>query len=231
MNDFVLIDKSTGNKKHFDTRAQAEEKRDEMSGLVDGEMAIEPVSDASEASEEPDGADNTKVEQTTTDGGQAATVVSEDKTETVAKPEQRAENPERVTDDAYNNQDPLEQLGEELDTDPLSILPSHMIDEIQGKPSVNKRGYAMIAERYNISTSAEIVQFPWDNEEGRCVAKATAVTENGKEYSGWATACADDGDMDDQLIELAETRSLKRSISWASGVGIVSYQELMDELE
>jgi hypothetical protein len=106
-----------------------------------------------------------------------------------------------------------------------------MVDDIQGKPAVNKRGYAMIAERYNIQTSAEIVQFPWDNSEGRCVAHATAVTEDGKEYSGWATASAEDGDMEDQLIELAETRSLKRSISWASGVGIVSYQELMSELE
>lgn len=37
--------------------------------------------------------------------------------------------------------------------------------------------------------------------------------------------------MPDQIIELAETRALKRATSWASGVGIVSYQELMNELQ
>lgn len=125
----------------------------------------------------------------------------------------------------------LDELGESLETDPLSILPGHMVDSIQGQPAVNKRGYAMIAERYGIEASADVVQLPWENEEGRCVAKATAITDDGKEYSGWATACADDGDMADQLIELAETRALKRSVAWASGAGIVGYQELSNQLE
>jgi hypothetical protein len=126
--------------------------------------------------------------------------------------------------------DPLDQLGEELGTDPLDILPGHMTDTIQGQPAVNKRGYAMIAERYGIAVSAEILSYPWDNPEGRCVAKATAETDDGRTYTGHATANADDGDMQEQIIELAETRALKRAVSWASGVGIVSYQELMNEL-
>jgi len=136
-----------------------------------------------------------------------------------------------LSDEPSVSDDPLAQLGEELGTDPLEILPSHMIDNIRGEPAVNKRGYAMIAERYGIEASADVVELPWNNEESRCVAKATAITEDGKEYSGWATACAADGDMEDQLIELAETRALKRCVSWASGVGIVSYQELASELE
>jgi len=151
------------------------------------------------------------------DGGE----VVEEPTHTVEAPPK----PEESQDD------PLAQLGEELGTDPLSILPTHMVDTIQGQPAVNKRGYAMIAERYGIEAKAEIVELPWENEEGRCVAKATAITEEGKEYSGWATAAESDGDMPEQLIELAETRSLKRCVSWASGVGIVSYQELASELE
>lgn len=125
----------------------------------------------------------------------------------------------------------IDELGEELGTDPLSILPSHMVDRIQGQPAINKRGFAMIAERYGISVTADIVTFPWDNPENRCVAKATAVTDDGKEYTGYGTACAEDGDMSDQIVELAETRSLKRAVSWASGVGIVGYQELTQELQ
>lgn len=133
--------------------------------------------------------------------------------------------------DRVEDAEALDQLGESLQDDPLEILPSHMKDPIQGTPAVNKRGYAMIAERYGIGVSADIEQYPWENEEGRCVARATATTEDGREYSGWATACAGDDDMEDQIIELAETRALKRAVSWASGVGIVSYQELAGELE
>lgn len=58
-----------------------------------------------------------------------------------------------------------------------------------------------------------------------------AVTEDGKEYQDYATASADDGDMEDQIIELASTRALKRCVGWASGLGIVSYQELTNQLE
>ena len=147
--------------------------------------------------------------------------------EVVEEPNHTVEAPDTVE----SEDDPLAQLGEELGTDPLSILPSHMIDRIQGEPAVNKRGYAMIAERYGIEVTATIRELPWENEEGRCVAQSSAWTDDGKEYSGWATACADDGDMPEQLIELAETRAMKRAVSWASGVGIVSYEELASELK
>jgi len=140
-------------------------------------------------------------------------------------------SPEVVDEDVSKTGGALAELGQELGTDPLSILPSHMVDEIQGQLAVNKRGYAMIAERYGVAVSAEIVSYPWDNSEGRCVAKAEAETEDGRTYTGHATACVEDGDMADQIIELAETRSLKRAVSWASGVGIVSYQELASQLE
>ena len=157
----------------------------------------------------------------------------EDGQEVVADGE--GEPSEAVTDQLPEkpavDEDPLAQLGEELGTDPLDILPGHMVDNIQGQPAVNKRGYAMIAERYGIEASAEIEVYPWENDEGRCVARARAITDDGREYSGWATACAGDGDMDAQIIELAETRALKRCVSWASGVGIVSYQELSNQLE
>ena len=197
-----------GNSRTVESRAEAEDVKEDMEGLG---MDVE-------------------IRQAESDGGDVAERLAEETGDPVEKFESDEPLPEMDELETVDD-DPLAELGEELGTDPLSILPAHMVDTIQGEPAVNKRGYAMIAERYGIEASAEIKVYPWDNDEGRCVAKATAITEDGKEYSGWATACADDGDMAEQLIELAETRSLKRSVSWASGVGIVSYQELSSQLE
>ena len=65
----------------------------------------------------------------------------------------------------------LEELGDSLETDPLGILPGHMIDHIQGQPAINKRGYAMIAERYGVSVKAYIESYPWENDEGRRIPR------------------------------------------------------------
>lgn len=118
-----------------------------------------------------------------------------------------------------------------LDTDPLNVLPGFMVDSIKGEQAVNKHGYAMIAERYNIEVTTEMVQSPWDNDEGRVVCKATATTDDGKTYNAYGTACEADDDDRKNLIELADTRSQKRAIQWASGFGIVGYQELTGQLE
>jgi hypothetical protein len=136
------------------------------------------------------------------------------------------QEPDVVESDA----DAIDQLGESLEDDPLNVLPGHMQDTIQGQPAINKRGYSMIAERFGIEATATIESYPWENEQNRCVAKAEAITEDGKEYTGHATAATEDGDMPAQLIELAETRALKRAVSWASGLGIVAYEELTNEL-
>jgi len=193
--------------REFENRAEAEDAKQDLIGLgMDSQNLVITQDDPRDDSTETDG------------GTQDVSVVSD-------------ESPTKEPEPTQGDSDALDELGEELGTDPLSILPSHMTDRIQGQPAVNKRGYAMIAERYDISVSAEIVTYPWENEEKRCVAKATAITDDGREYSGHATACESDGDMSEQLIELAETRSLKRAVSWASGVGIVGYQELKQELE
>lgn len=208
---FVVRDTSRDTERECSSRSEAEETKADMVSLganpEDIEIIAPKASDGGTESVEAEPVADTTVEE-----------------ETEPQPAQEQE----ILTEAN---EAIDQLGEELGTDPLSILPSHMIDEISGQPAINKRGYAMIAERYGIETTADVVEYPWDNPENRCVAKATAVTEDGKTYTGWATASVEDGDMSEQIIELAETRSLKRSISWASGVGIVSYQEMMSELE
>lgn len=216
MTQFTVVNHATEKTFVEDSRADAEERA--TNGVEEFGFAESDIDVVQGAFEEYDDVETTPEP----DGGTVDTMNSPEPTDP-GGPEPEVVPPEDA--------DALDELGESLGTDPLSILPGHMIDSIQGQPAVNKRGYAMIAERYGIETSADVVTFPWENEEGRCVAKATAVTDDGKEYSGWATACAEDGDMADQLIELAETRALKRSVSWASGVGIVSYQELSEELQ
>ena len=202
------------------SRSEAEEKKStavELGATPENIEIVPPQEDI-----EPEVVDHA----TAADGG--AEVVEEQPT-----PEEMEADPDIITspEDLEQDAEAIDQLGESLGTDPLSILPSHMVDTIQGQPAVNKRGYAMIAERYNIGVSARIVEFPWENEEGRCVAHATAETEDDRRYSGWATASTEDGDMEAQIIEVAETRALKRAVSWASGVGIVSYVEMTDQLE
>jgi len=223
MTQFKLLDKTNDNESDpIDTRAKAEERKAQME-----DMGIDVESVEVGSAEEIDERTPDDVEVIEMDEHED---YEQDEEKMQEGYEKRAEESESVPD-VQGTEDALDQLGESLETDPLSILPGHMIDQIQGKPAINKRGYAMIAERYGVEVKAEMVSFPWENEEGRAVAKAVAKTESGKEYQDYATASAQDGDMEDQLIELASTRSLKRVTGWATGLGIVSYQELSNQLE
>lgn len=203
---YTVIDHGAENARVFDSRSEAKDKAAGIKQMIDDPAEIEVV----------DGTYNDYAEYEHDDGGDPGT------------PAAKAAAPD--SPDVQNADEAIDQLGESLEDDPLNVLPGHMKDTIQGQPAVNKRGYAMIAERFGIGVEARVREYPWDNDEGRAVAHATAETEDGNTYSGWATACADDGDMEDQLIELAETRALKRAVSWASGIGIVAYEELADQL-
>ena len=209
---YTVIDHGNENTRVEETQPDAEEKVKQLKSLVSNPNNIELVAGDFETYEEYKSETELHRE---TDGGDVPT----------------PEPAEFDTPDAPDTDSGLDQLGESLGQDPLEILPGHMIDQIQGQPAINKRGYAMIAERYGVSVKSYIESYPWDNDEGRCVARAVAVTDEGKEYQDFATARADDGDMPEQLVELASTRALKRVTGWATGLGIVSYQELASELE
>ena len=215
---YTLIDHTQDKEKHFDDKKAAQDNKAFLVKEYGNDVEIVENTDDTEAVD-------AKIVDHSTDGGQ----VVEPQTE--PEPQQQEQDVAPTPEQMQSGVESIDKLGESLESDPLNILPSHMKDSIQGTPAINKRGYAMIAERYGIEASAEIVSYPWDNDEKRCVAKAVATTDDGKEYTGWATACKGDGDMPAQIIELAETRALKRSVSWASGVGVVSYVELSDQLE
>jgi hypothetical protein len=215
MSNWIVRDTQRGNERIMSSHEEAKNKANDMVSLGAHPDYIEIISPSGEVVNE------TNTDETDETSEEQGPVMAEHTGETA----ESGHEPVPVESDAE-----LDELGDSLATDPLDILPDHMIDHIQGEPAISKRGYAMIAERYGIEVKADVLEYPWENEDGRAVAKALATTDEGKEYSGWGTACAGDGDMSDQLIELAETRALKRAVSWSSGVGIVSYHEMADEL-
>jgi len=120
----------------------------------------------------------------------------------------------------------------DLAEDPLSVMPSHFVDTIQGVPTINRKGYAVLAEHFGISVTAEPVTLPGETDFEYAEFQATATTHDGQEYSGFGSAHVDRMDGDDPylLAELAETRAMKRATAWATGVGMTAFSEMSNSL-
>lgn len=120
----------------------------------------------------------------------------------------------------------------DISTDPLSVMPSHFVDTIQGVPTINRKGYCVLAEHFGVSVKADPVTLPSETDFEYAEFRAVATTEDGSEYSGFGSAHVDrdDGDDPQLLAELAETRAMKRATAWATGVGITAYSEMSNEL-
>ena len=90
----------------------------------------------------------------------------------------------------------------------------------------------MLAENYGISVVAEPVTLPSATDFEYAEFQATATTEDGVEYSGFGSAHVDrmDGDDAHLLAELAETRAMKRAVSWATGIGMTAQEEMENSL-
>jgi hypothetical protein len=111
-------------------------------------------------------------------------------------------------------------------------MPSHFVDTIQGVPTINRKGYAVLAEHFGISVTAEPVTLPGETDFEYAEFQATATTHDGQEYSGFGSAHVDRMDGDDPylLAELAETRAMKRATAWATGVGMTAFSEMSNSL-
>jgi len=120
----------------------------------------------------------------------------------------------------------------DLAEDPLSVMPSHFVDTIQGVPTINRKGYAVLAEHFGISVTAEPVTLPGETDFEYAEFQATATTHDGQEYSGFGSAHVDRMDGDDPylLAELAETRAMKRATAWGTGVGMTAFSEMSNSL-
>jgi len=182
----------------------------------------------------------------TSDGGEA-TVESESVADKMEAPPEatQADVGESVTDtvDTTQNGDgtnqtpatgesePLAKLGEQLDTDPLDVLPGYMITHVDGKPSLNKRGVSVLAYHYGISvTNKATVAYPHETDFECAIVEITVEGKDGRVFVGAGEAHVDETPKH-QLLRMAETRAYKRAVIFATGTGIVGYQELMGELQ
>jgi len=119
-----------------------------------------------------------------------------------------------------------------VEDDPVDWMPSHFVDTIQGVPTVNRKGYAVIASQYGVAVTAEPITLASKTDFEYAEFRAVAQTEDGREYSGIGSAHVDRQDGDDKhlLNELAETRAMKRAVAWATGVGMTAVEEMKGEL-
>ena len=120
-------------------------------------------------------------------------------------------------------------------SDPLDVLPDYMIDVVEGQPTINKRGYAVIAEHFGIVVQSEAITTAGETDHEYAEFKARAwKKDDGPEcaYTGHATARAseDRQGLADNLNEMAETRAMKRAVAWASGLGILAWEELAGQV-
>jgi len=145
-----------------------------------------------------------------------ATVVDEEQTQ-----QESAQPPE-----------PVSESKPALDDDPVDWMPSHFVDNIQGVPTLNRKGYAVMAERFNVSVTSESVVRASETDFEYAEFRATAETEDGTEYSGFGSAHVERGDGDDEYLlnELAQTRAMKRAASWALGLGMTAKEEMENTL-
>lgn len=110
--------------------------------------------------------------------------------------------------------------------DPISWMPEHFIDIIEGVPAINRKGYAVLAEHYDISVRSEPVTYPGESDWEYAEFRAIATTPEGDEYTGYGSAHVDRGDDKTVLGELAETRACKRAVAWSTGVGMTAVEEM-----
>lgn len=128
------------------------------------------------------------------------------------------------------NENGLEQLGDSITDDPLDVLPSYMITHVDGKPTLNKRGVSVLAFHYDVEVvDHDVMLYPHESDYTAAAVRFT-VERDGKQYVGHGESHVDEMSKT-KLLRMAETRAYKRAVIFATGTGIVGYQEIMAELE
>jgi len=203
MSEFIVRDTDRGNERPCESRSEAEEVADELRSLG---ADVEIVAPDKDNNAEP--------------------------THTGAQP--IGDTPDEApSGNIATDTEALDAVAEkDIATDPLSVMPKHFVDQIQGVPTINRKGYAVLAEHFNVSVTAEPITLPSETDFEYAEFRAVATTEDGQEYSGFGSAHVDRQDGDDKhlLAELAETRAMKRATAWATGVGITAYSEMSNSL-
>jgi len=202
MSDWTLIDHDNGNRREFDSRADAERVRVDLLDL-----GIDPD-------------DLEIVPPTETDGSGAVEPEVVESGEVDGQPD---EAPDSRTPDGLDNRSVAD--------DPIAWMPGEFIDVIDGTEAINRKGFEVLAHFYDVSVTADLQMPPERTDHEYCRVKATAETADGRTVEAFGSAHVDRGDDPWLLVEMAGTRARKRAISVATGAGAVAVEELKNELD
>lgn len=199
----ITVTTDCGTAKEFDSRRDAQEAKQTHESLCD-ECSTEDISIAV-------GSESSTLKRTSNNGH-------------VPNPDQKSGGSVAV------------DVPESVQTDPLDIVPEYMISEVDGQPTINKRGYAVIANHFDIAVKAEAITTAGETDHEFAEFKATAWKQGeGPEqgYTGHATArrSEDRRGIENNLNEMAETRAMKRAVAWASGVGLLAWEEMVEYVD
>jgi len=191
------VEADNGNSRTVESRAEAEDVKEDMEGLG---MDVE-------------------IKQAESDGGSTKAKVVETPSE---DPRMEAEpEPAAKETDLQERQ---------VSEDPFEWMPGHYVDHIDGSPAINRQGYAVLAEFYEINVVSDVMVGPEETDFEYCRCEATAYDSEGNEYRAHGSAHVDRGDDKSLLLEMADTRATKRVLAIATGVGAVAVEELKNEL-
>jgi len=202
MSDWTLRDDANGNRRTFDTRADAEDAREDLLalGATPEDLEIVPPT-------ETDGSG--AVEPEVVDGEQADA--------------QPVETPDDNTPDTLDDRS--------VSDDPIAWMPGEFVDVIDGTEAINRKGFEVLAHFYDVSVTATLQTAPEETDHEFCRVKATAETAEGRTVEAFGSAHVDRGDDPWLLLEMAGTRARKRALSVATGAGAVAVEELKSELD
>jgi hypothetical protein len=223
MSDWLVKDSKRGVERPFESRSEAEEKAGDMKELIKDRGGDPERVDVIP----PNEGENQSVDVVDHSNGSGAVV--EESKESAGDTTQKDTNGIEATPDQFG--DALAEIGDSIETDPLDVLPGYMITHVDGKPSLNKRGVSVLAYHYDIDVvEREVVAYPHEHDYETAVVEIMVKNSEGRKFSGVGEAHANETPKH-QLLRMAETRAYKRAVIFATGTGIVGYQELMGELE
>jgi len=195
---FLVNDTSRDNDpREVETYAEAEETKNDMVSL---------------------GANPDDLEITEKDGVDAEIIDhspdTDESDETTAQPPE----PQETATDGYDLPD-----NPPMDTDPLSWIPSDFVDNIDGTTAINRKGYEVLGQHFDRDCQTEMVVSPVETYGEYCVHKAVA-DNNGTLYTAFGEAYYEN--EGNEMVRYSDTRSYKRALARATGVGMLAVEEL-----
>jgi len=223
---FTVADMANENAKFFNSRSDADDRLEKAQEAPGVEPKLFPPGESPEwlyHGERPDSTDEI--------------VVDGDESEMPDKGEGRAPElddrgkPQMPEVEPITENDMTDLPERNVSDDPLTWMPQHFVDQIDGTPAINRKGFEVLAHHYNISTTSELEVPPEETGHEYVRVKARAVTEDGRECEAYGSAYVDRGDDKSLLLEMADTRARKRALSVATGVGTIAVEELRNEVD